>query len=141
MQHPYTITSLRHAVVPTGTFIRADLVFASGLGLTVYMSNRPPVGGRYPSGTTTTVERMYGDTWVLTVAGNGELEQLVATRWLFDHRADLVAVLLAALEDELANPGARHAEPQVHTVAERGGTCPHCGGRGWHWTTCAEAVR
>jgi hypothetical protein len=161
MATPYHITSLRHAQVPTGTFIGASLLFDSGVALSVFLTNRPPTGGRYPQTHNRVLTEVPGrtGTWLLTVTSDATPQELEAIRWLFENRTDLVAALAALVDDELANPGTRHdavactlcrrhygdAGPcdegkPVNSPHRKVPTCPHCGGRGWHWTTCVCAA-
>ena len=106
MATPYVITSLRHAVVPTGTFIGASLRFGSGVALSVYLTNRPPTGGRYAETVTahnsvlTDVPGRTG-TWLLTAKSDATTQELEATRWLFENTAALVAALVALVDTSL----------------------------------------
>lgn len=111
--HPYHVTAHRYQITPHGIFLAADLKFDSGYELTVFASRSNGVRRSTP-GSFLQAER---EGWIVSASLMGLVSGVVESGWnvakareyqtvakyILDNASDLIATILAAIDDEHAN--------------------------------------
>lgn len=98
MKHPYVITEMKAREGNPGLFIRAELLFDSGVKLTTFVASRGL--NRMPMGATTVDCQVNDARWHVTVPRCYTREEAAAACYIQGHARDLIGTLLAAVEDE-----------------------------------------